>query len=214
MRMKTGMDYSTRRMILNMLKIRGSLSVGEMAKELGVTEMAVRRHLNTLERDGLISSSLSRQAMGRPTNLYSLTHAADELFPKNYHHLLIDLLDEIEQDGSESEAVGKLFERRKQKLLQKYAPRMEGKGLEARVAELADIQNAGGYMVEWEKDEQGDFVFKEYNCPITQVANKYNQACQCELALFRDLLGSPVERTECLAKGGNQCTYRIQQTQS
>ena len=68
-----------------------------------------------------------------------------------------------------------------------------------------------GYMAEVEDgaDAGEEFVLHEYNCPIAQVAGRYQQACQCELALFRELLGTKVERTECLAKGGGKCTYRI-----
>ncbi|RAV18948.1 helix-turn-helix transcriptional regulator [Paenibacillus contaminans] len=201
-------ESSTRKVLLNMMKTRGALSVGEMAKELRITEMAVRRHLNTLERDGLIETKLSRQAMGRPTHLYSLTMLADDLFPKNYHHLTLDLLGELEAEEG-SDMIGRLFERRKEKLFAKYGERMEGKALPERVTELADIQNKNGYMVQLERQDEGEFVLTEYNCPIAQVAGQYNEACQCELTLFEKLLDADVERTECLTKGGAKCTYVI-----
>jgi predicted ArsR family transcriptional regulator len=203
-------DSSTRKVLLTMMKTKGPLSVNEMAKQLGITEMAVRRHLNTLERDGLIEAKISRQAMGRPTHLYSLTTLADDLFPKNYHTLTLDLLVELECDTDEGkEQISRLFERRKLKLMDKYAPRMEGKDLDEKVAELAEIQNANGYMVDWQKTDTGSYVLNEYNCPITQVANQYDAACKCELALFQKLLGADVERTECISKGGGKCSYHI-----
>jgi predicted ArsR family transcriptional regulator len=201
-------DTSTRKVLLTLMKTKGSLSVNEMAKELGITEMAIRRHLNTLERDGLIEAKLIRQAMGRPMHLYSLTLLADDLFPKNYHQLTLELLGELETEESDN-PVGQLFEGRKQKLLQKYKGRMEGKALAERVAELAEIQNNNGYMAKWETADTGHYVFTEYNCPIAQVAKQYNEACHCELSLFQNLLGADVERTECLTKGGNKCTYLI-----
>ncbi|PYI56142.1 helix-turn-helix transcriptional regulator [Paenibacillus flagellatus] len=199
-------DSSTRKTILTMLKTGGPLGVGEMAKRLGITEMAVRRHLNTLERDGYVGSQIVRQSMGRPMHVYRLTEAADDLFPKNYHTLTLDLLGELADD---EDGVGKLFDKRKEKLLRKYEPEMEGKPLEERVEKLADIQNANGYMVEWEKTGRG-FAITEYNCPISQVANRYNEACECEQRLFEGLLGTKVERTECLAKGDGKCVYHIQ----
>ncbi|CAG7657335.1 helix-turn-helix transcriptional regulator [Paenibacillus allorhizosphaerae] len=202
-------DVSTRKVILNMLKTRGALSVNDMSKQLGITEMAVRRHLNTLERDSLIDSKLVRQAMGRPTHMYFLTVAADELFPKKYHHLTLDLLEELQAVAGDDK-VELLFERRKDKLISRYEERMAGKSLDERVQALADIQNANGYMVELEKTDAGNYVLNEYNCPIAQVANQYNHACNCELSMFQSLLGTEVERTECLAKGDSKCTYRIQ----
>lgn len=206
--MSKDQDSSTRKVLLTLMKTRGPLAVSEMAKQLGITEMAVRRHLNTLERDGLIEAKISRQAMGRPSHLYSLTVAADDLFPKNYHMLTLDLLEELQAEAG-SEQVSRLFEGRKQKMLDKYAARMTGKTLEDRVAELAEIQNASGYMASWEKNENGNYTLNEYNCPITQVANQYEEACKCELKLFEKLLNTQVERTECMTKGGCKCSYQI-----
>jgi predicted ArsR family transcriptional regulator len=201
-------DSSTRKVLLTMMKTKGPLAVSEMAKQLGITEMAVRRHLNTLERDGLIEAKISRQAMGRPSHLYSLTTAADDLFPKNYHLLTLDLLEELQAEVG-SEQVNRLFEGRKQKMQDKYAERMHGKTLDERVAELAEIQNASGYMASWEKLDNGDYRLNEYNCPITQVATQYEEACKCELKLFQKLLETDVERTECMTKGACRCSYQI-----
>jgi predicted ArsR family transcriptional regulator len=202
-------DMSTRRVVLTMLKTKGPLAVSEIAKQLGITEMAVRRHLNTLERDGLIESKLVRQAMGRPTNLYSLTESADELFPKNYYNLTLDLLGELVEEAGEAK-VQLLFERRKEKMIDRYEEQMRGKELGDRVKALAEIQNANGYMVNWSADEDGTFVINEHNCPISQVANQYNHACHCELMMFETLLDADVKRTECLVKGGLKCSYSIQ----
>lgn len=199
-------ENSTRNVILTLLKTRGALSVAELAEALGVTEMAVRRHVNTLERDGLLQAKLVRQTMGRPMNVYSLTEQADERFPRKYQHLMLDLLEEM--DEAEVEA---LFEKRKMKLYLRYESRMQGKSLSERVRELAGIQNANGYMVEWREAGEGLYELNEHNCPISQVAEPYQQACACELKLFRQLLEADVERTECLAKGGGKCVYRIQE---
>lgn len=206
--MSKDQEMSTRRQLLTMLKTGGPLTVGEMAKRLGITEMAVRRHLNTLERDGLAEARISRQAMGRPTHLYSLTALADDLFPKNYHHLALDLLGALEVEEGVTR-VDRLFERRKENMIDKYGGRMAGKKLPEKVQELADIQNANGYMVELRQDEEGRFVLNEFNCPINQVASRYEQACRCELELFRRLLDADVERAECLMKGGMKCSYVI-----
>ncbi|MEB3100290.1 helix-turn-helix transcriptional regulator [Ferviditalea candida] len=206
--MKKAAEYSTRKQLVTMLKKQGSLSVNEMAKQLGITEMAVRRHLNTLERDALLESVLVRQAMGRPVRMYSLTGLADELFPKNYHVLTLDLLKELEEAVDE-DPVGNLFERRKDRLLRKYKARMEGKNLKQRVVEMTEIQNEQGYMAAWEIHEDGGFVIREFNCPISQVAQQYGQACRCELDLIRTLLEAEVKRKECLVNGGNKCMYLV-----
>ena len=207
----TNEGTSTRDLILHMLKVKGPLSVSDMAVELGITEMAVRRHLNTLERDNLIKSTLVRQAMGRPTNMYSLSQEADELFPRNYSHLTLDFLRDL-QDMDGIEKVEMLFRRRENRLEESYRPLIQGE-LEDRVAKLAELQNEKGYMVEWKKNASGDsYLFQEFNCPISQVAREYNQACNCELSLFRRVLKAQVEQTSCMAKGGEKCVFEIRET--
>ncbi|WP_276356412.1 helix-turn-helix transcriptional regulator [Cohnella caldifontis] len=206
-------ERSTRSQLLQMLKTQGSCSTSDMAKAMGITEMAVRRHIQTMEKDGLIRSTLVRQSMGRPSYRYSLTEQADDLFPKNYPQLTLDLLSELEEQPGGKELIGRMFEGRRDKLGTKYRERMHNLSLQERVAELAEIQNVGGYMTEWLQDpkDPGTYRLYEYNCPVAQVANRYRQACQCERQLFEQLLEADVERTECLADGGPRCTYQIRQ---
>lgn len=202
-------QLSTRDYILHLLKTKGAMSTKELTDELGITVMAVRRHIQSLERDKLIDSKMVRQSMGRPTAVYCLTEHVEEFFPRKYHILTLELLDELEEHFGAS-AVEQLFEGRKDKLLKKYDASMQGKDLAERVSMLADIQNENGYMVELEKINDEQYLLKEHNCPIEQVATKYQHACRCELKLFESLLGdAEVTRTDCLAKGGQRCTYSI-----
>ena len=53
---------STGQTVLTLLKTQGQLNAAELAEQLHLTEMAVRRHLSTLERDGLIRPMVIRQA--------------------------------------------------------------------------------------------------------------------------------------------------------
>ncbi len=197
----------TRRMILNLLKTAPARTVAEMAQQLELTEMAIRRHLNVMEKEGIVKYTLVRQAIGRPLKMYSLTPKAEEYFPKNYKNLALELLDELGQ--SQPELVRELFEKRMERMLNQYKPRMTKKRLSERVVELAKIQNASGYMAEWEQLGDGTYALKEFNCPISQIANVYHEACDCELKLFETLLDAGVERTECLAMSGSKCTYII-----
>ncbi|GGG55157.1 helix-turn-helix transcriptional regulator [Paenibacillus radicis (ex Gao et al. 2016)] len=209
--MKQVNGLSTRETILHLLKTNGELSAKDLTEQLGLTGMAVRRHLESFESSGWITQRSIKQAMGRPTALYSLTEHAEHYFPKKYNSLTLDLLGELGQESGD-EMVNLLFDRRKESMLSKYAPAMENKALADKVAALAQIQNDNGYMVQWEQESEDEFVLKEHNCPIADVANAYGHACNCELQLFRSLLNADVSRTECLAKGDRRCEYRIKKT--
>lgn len=206
-------DTSTRREIINILRTVGPLTVGELGDRLGITHVAVRRHLTSLERDGLVTSVQERLPMGRPTRVYSLTDAADELFPKKYGSLTLEMLDFMSTAGGD--LVERFFEARGQSMVEKYGPEVtEGKSLEERVALLADVQQANGYLAEWSKADDGSLVLKEFNCPVHQVSRKYQHACHHEIEFFKTVLGTEnVQRVECIAKGGSCCRYAIAPTE-
>ncbi|WP_230474391.1 helix-turn-helix transcriptional regulator [Calidifontibacillus erzurumensis] len=205
----TGNGSSTRDEILTMLKLNKRMTVTEMANQLQITEMAVRRHLNTLEKDRYVETVLVRQAMGRPLNIYQLSEAGEELFPRNYKKFVLDFIADIEELCGK-EMVETLFERRKNRMKEALQKKLNDKPFEERVEELARIQKENGYMAEIEKNEDGSFQLSEHNCPIALVANKYKAACHQELELFKEVLGTDnIERFACLSDGDAACQYRI-----
>jgi predicted ArsR family transcriptional regulator len=183
------------------------MTAKDLGEALGITSMAVRRHLSALERDDLITATTVRRPMGRPTFVYSLTALADDLFPKNYPQLTIGLLDDIRTlDGDEKLDV--LFQRREERLASAYAPRLEGKGLEERVAEIARIFDENGNLTEWEKVD-GGYKLTWHNCAIYKISQRFSQACNHEEKLLRRLLDADVLRVNHAAKGDTCCAYVI-----
>src|SRR5437763_4149786 len=83
---------STRGQIVAMLW-RAPRTVEELATALDVTNNAVRPHLSTLERDGLVRQSGVRHSSRKPAYVYDVTPAAERLFPKAYAPVLGHLLD-------------------------------------------------------------------------------------------------------------------------
>lgn len=200
-------ELSTRRQILQLLRTEGSQTAQQLAATLGITSMGVRRHLTTLERDGLVQVRTQRQPAGRPTYLYYLTEAGLDTFPKSYDLLATQLLDVVRAKEGERR-ISEIFSGRMDQLYEQYAPRMAGKDLAERVRELAKIQEEAGYMARWEKVE-GGYLLKEQNCAIYRVACRFQDACQFELELFRRLLSADLKRIEHQVKGDLACTYFI-----
>lgn len=202
-------ETSTRREIINILRTVGPLTVGELGERLGITHVAVRRHLTSLERDGLVTSVQERLPMGRPTRVYSLTEAADSLFPKKYGALTLELLDFISEQSPD--LVDAFFAKRGNELVHRYGPEVTpGSTLAERVERLAEVQQSNGYLAEWEKGEDDALILKEFNCPVHQVSRKFPHACEHELEFFRTVLGTDqIERVDCIAKGGQCCRYAI-----
>lgn len=200
---------TTRRQILDLLKKRGGMTAKDLGEALGITSMAVRRHLSALERDDLISAATVRRPMGRPTYVYSLTVLADDLFPKNYPQLAIGLLEDIKTlDGEDK--IDRLFKHREDRLYTAYAPRMDGKQFSERVQEMARIFDENGNLAEC-KQANGAYQLTWHNCATFKVSQRFPQACNHEETLLSRLLDADVSRIEHQAKGDSCCCYVIKQ---
>src|SRR5205809_6475468 len=85
---------STRGRLVTLL--RGTRkTVNELAQDLDLTANAVRAHLLSLERDGLIKQSGIQRGTRKPHFAYELTDEAEHLFPKAYDALLNQLITEL-----------------------------------------------------------------------------------------------------------------------
>ena len=95
-----GSTYYERR-DCTIVESKGEHTVAELADVLEITEMAIRRHLSNLEKDGLIYSKMVRQHVGRPTYLYGLSEKGEDTFPKEYKQFAIDMLEDLARMGDE-----------------------------------------------------------------------------------------------------------------
>lgn len=204
-----GNGFSTRHEILRLVRTSGGKTAQELAEDLGITSMGVRRHLMTLERDGLVRVQTRRQPAGRPTFVYQLTDEGYDTFPRNYHLLATQILDAARMRAGE-EKVEDLFAGRMDQLVAQFQPRMHGKDLAGRIQELARIQDENGYMAIWEKVD-GGYLLREQNCAIYRVACRFQEACEYEIELFRRLLDADITRTEHQVRGDRACTYFIRE---
>lgn len=200
---------STKDKIINMLKRRKKMTVAEFAERLNITPMAVRRHLHTLERNGLINAELKRQTMGRPLHVYTLSDQGEGLFPNQYENLSLDILWELEaMNGRDS--VYELLLRRKNRTKDRYKEEIDDLPFSQKLTKLAKLQEEKGYMVEVEDDQDGSFLFRQYHCPIMKVAENYQNVCLQEVELFKEVLDAEeVSGEDCLVSGADCCTFKI-----
>jgi predicted ArsR family transcriptional regulator len=197
--------------ILQYLKRAGASTPKQISSSLEVTPMAVHHQLAVLKESGLLATTLERRRAGRPSYLYSLTDEAQTFFPNEYGELVKRLLRSIAQVLG-GVTVDGVFTQMKLEAVAQYAPRMVGKNLEQRVAEMAKIQSESGYMAEARRLNDNSFELTEHNCAIFEVARNCSQACECELTMMQELLGASVSRKDHIARGDSCCRYLIQLT--
>jgi predicted ArsR family transcriptional regulator len=193
--------------ILDSLKRHGGLTAQALADELGVTPVAVRKHLDALERDGLVHIVAHKQRRGRPILHYHLTPAADARFPQGYRQLSLDLIDELVAIDGEPK-LEQLLRARNDKVLRESVDALAPEDRAERIRELVKLRNDDGYMATLDESAEG-FVLREHHCPIYEVAAKYPLACRCEADLISEVVQAPVVRVETIVDGGESCTYHV-----
>ncbi len=199
-----------------MLRKQPGITVSEMAEQLGLTGMGVRRHLDQLHADGLAEpTECARKRLGRPATGWRLSNGGLELFPRRYDGLALDLLEDVrEQVGSRG--LDAIFRHRTEKMVADYEERLDGTtDVEERVAKLAGIRDEAGYLAEWSQGSDGELVLTENNCAVHRVAEKFPAVCAQELALLRRVMGPDVEvtRTAHTMAGDAVCSYCIRPRQ-
>jgi len=65
--------HPTREAVLSVLLREGEATAAQLADSLGVSVQAMRRHLRSLEDDGLVEACSSHEGPGRPSNRWHLT---------------------------------------------------------------------------------------------------------------------------------------------
>ncbi|NKE06670.1 transcriptional regulator [Bacillus selenatarsenatis] len=201
---------NTRNLILNLLKKEVTLTVNDLTDRLNITHMAVRKHLISLEEEGVIKSVSVKQPMGRPLQKYSLTQQGELLFPKNYEGLSVEFLKDI-KDMHGEESIQLLFSKREQRLTEEYKPKTQQKSMAEKIHEIARIQNEKGYMASVTKIADDSYELVEYNCPIFAVANEFKVACRCETEMFKNILETDqVRRVCCKTDGDDHCKFIFQ----
>ena len=202
-----------RRELLLRLRHDGPSSPERLASSLGLSRTGVLQQLHALEAAGLVSRQTIRHGVGRPRHEYDVTDAAQDLFPTNYDGLATGLLAAIRAIGGEQLVEGVFDERRRitrDRVRQRMADRLPPDApLVERARELAVIQDEQGYIAEAVVGQGGVIRLIERNCAIHQISSEHAAACQAELDLFREILGTTVERESHIAAGDRSCTYRI-----
>ncbi len=201
----------TREKIVELLKERGHATVEELADEVGLTQMAVRHHLNVLQGKDLVEiSSVRRKGQpGRPQQLYTLTESANALFPEDYYHLADYLLDEVKATlGTEGldELLGRIANR-----MTAEAPSIDpDQTPEARLSQLTQILGDKGFNARW-GTEGDDYVIRVLTCPYRQVTREHSEVCRLDMQMIKDTLNVDPVQVTCIANGDEHCTYRISQ---
>ena len=187
--------------------LRGtSKTVNELAEQLDLTDNAVRAHLLSLERDGLVRQSGVQRGRRKPHFAYELTDEGETLFPKAYDTLLNQLVKVLR---------GRLTPPEFEKVVREVGRSLADDanldrsraGLEARIERaLRALEEIGGAA----RVERGDsgLVIKSASCPFAKAVSEHPEICQLTEAFLAEIIGKKL-RERCEREGSPRCRFEI-----
>ena len=198
---------STRGRILALLRVQPR-TVEELRSELGLTDNAVRPHLLSLERDGMIRAAGTRrgEGAGKPAVLYELDPAAESLLSKAYAPVLSVLLEVMGEQLPSREARRVLRETGRR--LAASAGGTASGDLNARARAAAAVLTALGGAVEVEQG-RGFAVIRGAGCPLSIAVGRNPQTCHAVETLVGEIAGA--RATECCdrSSGSPRCRFEL-----
>lgn len=196
---------STRGRILEKLRA-GERTVNELAAALKLTDNAVRAHLLTLDRDGLIYQSGTQAGFRKPHATYALTPEAEQIFPKAYGPLLDVILTVFSRKLSPRELRAALREVGRT-IANTHLPRLAAKDREQRIeAALAILKDMGG-AASFQESEGKHFI-RGAGCPLAAATSHHPEACLIAESLLTHIIGVPV-RERCHHGPTPACRFEI-----
>jgi predicted ArsR family transcriptional regulator len=198
---------STRGRIVVLLR-RARHTVDELAAAVGLTDNAVRAHLATLERDGLVQQHGVRRGDGKPASLYELTTEAEGLFPKAHAPVLGQLLTVLEERSSPDDMTSAMREVGQR--LADGAPTAQGSP-RARLEAAARGLAALGGLAEVEGSDEEGYRLVGYSCPLGTIVDKHPEACLVAEALVGSTSGLRVVES-CDRDSGHppRCRFTVE----
>ena len=195
---------TTRGQIVTLL--RGSTcTVDELAVKLNLTDNAVRSHLATLERDGLVRQTGLRRGLRKPHFTYALTEEADRLFPKAYDALLNQLIAVLKNRLNAGEIEDVL--REVGRAVAGGMPEGQNGSLEGRGRKALNVLEAIGGSAQLELHDDR-IAIQGNGCPLAAAVSVHPEVCQLAETLVSEIVKAPVEE-RCDRTARPQCRFEI-----
>ncbi|MFE6100083.1 helix-turn-helix transcriptional regulator [Streptomyces laurentii] len=205
-------ERSTRNRVARSILDHGPSTVADLAQRLGLTQAAVRRHLDSLVGDNVVEAREKRvygaRTRGRPAKVFALTDGGRDAFDQSYDKLAVEALRWIERNAGGEAAVAAFARDRIEAQAEAYRAAVESAGPARRTEALAKALSADGYAATARHAPVGEQLC-QHHCPVVHVAEQYPQLCEAETEIFSRLLGTHVQRLATIAHGDGVCTTFI-----
>jgi predicted ArsR family transcriptional regulator len=203
----------TRAAVVQLLLEEGPITATAVGEKLGLSAAGVRRHLDALIDAGQAraarSATWQHQGRGRPAKQYQLTADGRGRLLHAYDDLAGAAMRQLREIGGDP-AIEEFARRRVDSIVEGVAPASDRSPAElsAKADEIATAFRAAGFAASTRKVGSGVQIC-QHHCPVSHVAEEFPQLCDAELAAFRELLGTHVQRLATIANGDCACTTHV-----
>jgi predicted ArsR family transcriptional regulator len=199
---------TTRGPIVTRLRAR-SLTVEEVATELGLAANAVRSQLTGMERDGLVRRAGQLPGTTRPSHVFELTSEVEQRLSRAYVPLLSQLIQTFAASLQVAELHAMLRETGRALGEALLAGRPASGSLRARLTFASQLLNDQlGALTHVEKN--GSLTIRGAGCPLSALTGKHAGVCLAMESLVSTVVGEPVHEC-CVRDGRPRCCFEIGQ---
>jgi len=195
---------STRGRMVMLLR-RNDLTVNGLAAELGLTDNAVRAHLLSLERDGLVTQKGMVKGIRKPHYIYGLSDYARELFPRPYGLLFNRLLSSLRSVLSPSVFIERIRDigfgigkENKDSLDTNMNQRVD--------RAIAAIESLGGSATA--ASENGQITISSNSCPFSEAVREHPEVCKITESMLSEILETDVVES-CDRSLSPKCCFQV-----
>ncbi len=201
----------TRDSVLSRLLRHGEATAADLASQLGVSVQGMRRHLRSLEEDGLVEASPTVEGPGRPSNRWRLTEAGRSGFTDGSGDFALGLLHSLATTLPPGQIENLMVLQAEQKAAG-YRRRIGEAPLQQRLERLVDLRRLEGFVAELlaDPDTPTAWIISEFHCSVMRIAEQFPIVCDQELQLIRRTFPDcQVERVHWRLEEGHSCGFRL-----
>lgn len=189
----------------------GQATAATTASQLGVSVQVMRRHLRSLEQEGLVESSCNTTGPGRPSNLWRLTDQGRDHFPDGGEEFARGLLHTVASYLGPDQ-LQTLLGHQAAAQARRYRILLGDCPLETRLQRLVELRCREGYVADYQpcQDRRG-WLLTAFHCSVARIAEQFPVICSQELQLYRSIFPDcQVERVHWIQEGDHHCGFRVQ----
>ncbi len=199
----------TKQAIIKILKIEGTIDLGELSSRLKISKMGVLNHIKKLEDISLIERTNKKEGVGRPKLLIKLSPMASRIFPNSFMKLSYDLLDHIRTENGEDK-INSIFEDLFKKMYYKNGALSNITTIGEKLKKVKENKEKGGYIMRLETTNNGDYYeLTQYTCPFGQLSSSYPEICNQDQKILSGLLNTSIEVKRNCDGDNNFCKFIV-----